>query len=352
MAVAARSAAVLFVAAAIVASALPALAANNAASRTAAATASELSSKERNDIGRRLVTRWGVYVERIYGIDSDVWARRMQPNLAVADGYNLRAAAGRDTFEGAMAALAGQGGVQDDEDVIGHLAAGNNAKAFGGLDTDLVYNPITPCRIVDTRSRATGPIPAGETHSFLATNAENFTSQGGSTTNCGTFGLTATAVAVNVTAVTPAGAGFATAFPYGTPLPGAASVNYVAGAIVNNALIVQIPNPVDTHDISIYSFAESHYVVDIVGYFAPPQATALECVDTAQTITEATPWGVTTSTAPACPAGYTETATQCSTSIMFMNLLSHGNGTCVAYMNSGVMASLRSSRKCCRVPGR
>ena len=36
-------------------------------------------------------------------------------------------------------------------------------------------------------------------------------------------------------------------------------------------------------DFTIYSSAQSHYVVDIVGYFAPPQATELDCLETAQT---------------------------------------------------------------------
>lgn len=182
----------------------------------------------------------------------------------------------------------------------------NSANAtLGALSNDLVFTPVAPCRIIDTRSTAAGTIPANSTRSFVAINSSSFTGQGGSSTNCGTLGLSATAVAVNVTAVTPAAAGFATIYPYGTAQPLASSINYAAGAVVNNALTIQIPNPLSSFDFTIYSAAQSHYVADIVGYYAPPVATALQCQETANTIVSDIPanGGTANAVAPACPAG-------------------------------------------------
>jgi hypothetical protein len=235
----------------------------------------------------------------------------------------------------------------------GTLRVVDAAKNFGDLSRDIVYTPIQPCRIIDTRSTAAGAIAANSTRSFVAINASNFTSQGGSATNCGTLGLSATALAINLTAVTPTAAGYATAYPFGTAQPVAASVNYAAGDIVNNALIVQIPNPLSSFDFTIYTFAQSHYVADIVGYFAPPLATALQCVDTANVSMTGIPAGGTANAvAAACAAGYTQTATNCETSSWLMPIVFSHAGTCSARNNDTTPQDLRASRTCCRVPGR
>ncbi len=331
----------------------------------AAHDADALRPEQRGELARQFVTKWGNYVSRVYDVPARDWAMRMVPNFVSADPTNLRNALKRDTFEGAVSELAGVGHRVADSDVIDLMArasskAASNGgrvaaaadKALGALTNDLVYTPIQPCRIIDTRSTAAGAIAANSTRNFLAINASSFTSQGGSGTNCGTLGLNATAVAINLTAVTPAIAGYATAYPYGTTRPLASSVNYTAGAIVNNALIVQIPNPLGSFDFTIYTYAQSHYVADIVGYFAPPVATALQCVDTANTIVSVAAGGTQNAVAPACAAGYTQTATNCESQTWQMPFVYFKNGVCSAQNNSSGAAELRASRTCCRVPGR
>ena len=327
---------------------------------TASATAgAQASPKERAALTKQLVNKWGAYVQRVYNVPVGVWARRMAPMLAKADGDNLRNALQRDTFEGAMAELGGTGDRLSDDQMITRFAAKTapasaiGTKTLGALGNDLVYTPVAPCRILDTRSTAAGAIAANSTRNFIAINASNFTSQGGSSTNCGTLGLNATAVAINLTAVTPSGAGYATAYPYGTTQPVASSINYTAGAVVNNALIVQIPNPLASFDFTVYTFAQSHYVADIVGYFAPPVATALQCQDTANTtVSGIASGGTANANAPACPSGYTQTATNCETSSWLMPIVFIHGGTCSARNNDGTPQDLRASRTCCRVPGR
>jgi hypothetical protein len=326
-------------------------------------SASTASPKERGELTRQFVSKWGAYVQRIYGVPVGVWAKRMVPNFVSADASNFRNALQRDTYEGAMAELNGSGQRLSDSQAIDRLAriapgataskAGVVAAKFGDLNQDLVYTPIAPCRILDTRSTAAGAIAGNTTRSFVAVNASNFTGQGGSATNCGTLGLAATAVAINLTAVTPSGAGYATAYPFGTAQPVAASVNYAAGDIVNNALIVQIPNPLSSFDFTIYTFAQSHYVADIVGYFTPPLATALQCVDTANTtVAGIGAGGTANAVAPACSTGYTQTATNCETSSWLMPIVFSHSGTCSARNNDASPQDLRASRTCCRVPGR
>ena len=320
-----------------------------------AAEAGKLTPRQRGDLTRQLVVKWGGYVQRVHGVPTRTWANRMAPNLAQVDSTNFRAALKRDTFEGAMAELIGTGHKLNDEAVITKLAlgGGDGTQTLGALSNDLVYTPVAPCRIIDTRSTGAGAIAANSTRNFVAFGISNFSSQGGSATNCGVNPLQATAVAINLTAVAPTAAGFATAYPFGTTQPVAASINYAAGAIVNNALIVQTPNPIASFDFTLFTFASSHYVADIVGYFAPPVATALQCVTTANVIVNNIPAGGTANAAAAaCAAGFTQTSTNCEASDFLVPFVFINNGICSARNNSAAVQEIRASRTCCRVPGR
>lgn len=328
-----------------------------------AVSAGTTSPKERGQLTRQFVTKWGAYVQRVYNVPVGVWAKRMVPNFVSADASNFRNALKRDTFEGAMAELNGSGHRLSDTQAIDRLAklppgvrgarADVVAAKFGDLNRDLVYTPVAPCRILDTRNVAAGAIAANSTRNFVAFGVSSFTSQGGSATNCGVNPLAATAVAINLTAVTPSGAGYATAYPFGSSQPLAASINYAAGAIVNNALIVQTPNPISSFDFTVYTFAQSHYVADIVGYFAPPLATELQCVETANTNLDiAGNGGTGNALAPVCATGYTQTATNCETSSWLMPIVYFQSGTCSARNGDTATRTLRASRTCCRVPGR
>jgi hypothetical protein len=55
-------------------------------------------------------------------------------------------------------------------------------KNLGDTTDDLVYNPVVPCRIVDTVAVG-GPITGLGTRDFIGTTATNFSAQGGSGSN-------------------------------------------------------------------------------------------------------------------------------------------------------------------------
>lgn len=303
------------------------------------------ASAERAELIEALADRWEGHVEQTFRLDGETWRKEMAPAFEMATLAELRAAQDVRTYEAmtdAVLGLASEGGRQ----------AFDPAKALGALGNDLVYTPIAPCRVVDTRSTSAGAIATAGTRSFLVINASNFSSQGGSATNCGTLGLNATAVAINTTVVSPANTGFVTVYPYGTARPTAATLVHAPGQLISNSSISQIPNPLGSFDITVYANAQTHVVIDIVGYFAPPVATALQCVDTADTNTSVAAGGTANSVAPACAAGYTQTATNCESSTWQMPFVYFSAGTCSAQNNSGSAATLRSSRTCCRVPGR
>jgi hypothetical protein len=312
---------------------------------------------------RGFVLKWGDYARDVYGVDVKTWSRRLVPQFAHGDAANLREALRRETFEGAMAALDGIGHRVSDDRVLNTLAALPPgplretprlvAKALGDTTQDLVYTPITPCRIVDTRNTVLGAIAANSTRSFLTAGVSSFTNQGGSATNCGMNTEAPTAVALNVTAVTPTLAGFATVYPFGTTRPDTASVNYAAGQIINNAIITPIPTPVSTFDFTIYTFGQAHYVVDIVGYFDNPRSSPVQCTNTAVTTVAIPAGGTNTATAAAtCPAGYGDAGVNCESNSFDMPLVFVSGISCSAKNNGSTTASLSASRRCCRIPGR
>ena len=343
-----------------------------AASKATAASAS-VAKSSRAQMNRAFTSKWSGYAQRVYGVTADVWSQRMASSIAAADPTNLSNAMKRDTFEGAMAELSGAGAKLSDAKVIDFLAASKDgnitAQTLGLVSNDLVYTPVQPCRIIDTRN-AGGAIGAGFTRSFKAIDSANFTAQGGSATNCGTLGFRATAVAVTLTAVTPTGPGFATAFPFGTTQPTASTINYTAGAIVNNGLILPIPNPVAASDFTLFTLAQSDYVADIVGYFAPPAATALQCVASGNVTRSMAPGVTILYNAPSCPAGYTASTPYCwgqdqsgvySTGSGLhldnpVGTASSNNLTLIAFCSfSNTTASAKDvtvGSQCCRVPGR
>jgi hypothetical protein len=326
-----------------------------------------LTPRERGTLARAYVLKWGHHVERTYGIPVGVWANRMVPTFAYARSENFRDAMRRTTFESASAALSGRGHRLSDRQVDAALsrlstssAASNSelvAKALGSYTSDLTYTPLQPCRILDTRVVG-GPIAAGQMRAFNALTAPggNFTAQGGAGQDCQALTSSeASAVVLNVTSVGPSIAGYATVFPYGFARPATASVNYTAGGIVNNTVITRIPSPINSKDFTIYSLATSDYVVDIVGYFAPPTLTELVTgVFANEKIIPASSEGYINY--PECPpgSGYKRTGGYCAGGLGVPNAFLKASGpfACVYFNGSSQAEAFSAVTQCAKVPGR
>jgi hypothetical protein len=159
-----------------------------------------------------------------------------------------------DAFRGA---LAGRGSIRN---------------VFGQTDGDLVFTPVAPCRIFDTRAAAAGILVAGVVRNFGVNG--DMTAQGGSSTGCG-IPVDPLAVVFNLAAVTPTGAGNIRAWAYSDPVPTAAALNYNptnTSPALSNMITVPVCYVCGTGlDISLRSDAANvHAVGDIVGYFLDP----------------------------------------------------------------------------------
>jgi Concanavalin A-like lectin/glucanases superfamily len=126
-----------------------------------------------------------------------------------------------------------------------------------------VFVPITPVRIMDTRSASkigpvTGPIAADGTATLPI---DGITTNG---VDLPASGITAVAIAITVTGQTEGG--FITTFPAGTPRPETSAVNFTSsGNYTNNAIVPVGPGG----GIEFYNGATSsiQLITDITGYF-------------------------------------------------------------------------------------
>ena len=223
---------------------------------------------------------------------------------------------------------------------------------LGSLTSDLVFTPLTPCRIVDTRV-AGGTIAAGATRGFKAWGA-SFAAQGGSATNCGIPQNTnVAALELNLVVVGTLADGYITAFPYGVTQPNASTLNYLAGAVLANGATVKVSQSSLAFDWNLFTLATTHFVADVTGYYSMPVATALDCTTVAGVSTTLPASSANTyAPAPACASGYTKVGVVCGTSSNDNRILGFTLSGCFSANASASAATVTTSSVCCRIPGR
>lgn len=155
---------------------------------------------------------------------------------------------------------------------------GGGTSTLGDTGSDLVYTPVTPCRVFDTRVSG-GALDPEVPRSFLVAGTERFEGQGGNAGGCGVPLGPATAVVLNLVAVAPSGNGNLRAWAANDPAPApplATVLNFakVPGLYaLANGLDLPICDPaaVDascSSDLLLKASGSSTHVVgDVLGYF-------------------------------------------------------------------------------------
>ena len=128
--------------------------------------------------------------------------------------------------------------------------------------TGYTFEPIVPCRVVDTRF---GTLPnGGGPVSTDPNNPRLFAMRG----NCG-VPTAAVAVSVTLTAVTPPSAGFLSIWTAGVPWPNVSNLNFSGGEVaVANGAVVKL-GPTMGQDLACFAGASAptHVIIDVVGYY-------------------------------------------------------------------------------------
>ncbi len=129
--------------------------------------------------------------------------------------------------------------------------------------SNLVFYPLSPCRVIETRRDFRSPdgpfgppsLATGQTRRFRFPDSPHCLVPTG-----------AAAYSVTLTVVPPAPLPFLTAYPSGNSLPGVSSINSFAGRTLANNIIV--PTSPDG-SIDVYAYQTTDFLMDINGYFAP-----------------------------------------------------------------------------------
>ena len=145
--------------------------------------------------------------------------------------------------------------------------------ASGGSGAGL-YNPLTtPARICDTRSgnisnlntspenQCNGVANAGETLGADGTLNVQVAGAGG-------VPIGATAAILNITAVGPTARGYLSVYPQDSTQPSTANVNYTAGQISGNRVVVPLSSTGPTPGFVTVFTSEPAVVVDVSGYYS------------------------------------------------------------------------------------
>jgi hypothetical protein len=125
--------------------------------------------------------------------------------------------------------------------------------SFGSLQPARILESRPRSATVDGQSNGIGVRPAGSVTEVQVT---------------GRAGVPADAAAVvlNVTVDDPGDNGYLTVFPCGSPQPNASNVNYYEGETIPNAVVAKLGVG---GKVCIYTFAATHLLVDVNGYFPP-----------------------------------------------------------------------------------
>lgn len=129
--------------------------------------------------------------------------------------------------------------------------------------SNLVYYPLTPCRVIDTRAAyrqpagpyAAPPLAARQTRDFRLPGNPYCSIPPG-----------ASAYSVTITAAPPGPLAFLSAWPQGTAQPNVSTLNSPNGRVLANSVILPAS---ESGGISVFGYDSTDMIVDINGYFAP-----------------------------------------------------------------------------------
>lgn len=245
--------------------------------------------------------KWGPLIRRSYGMAPSEWTGKMLGTFTASDLANMRRAASARTFDGMSGALFGGSSREN--------MALARPQSIDSTENDLVFTPLPPCRILDTRVIG-GPVAAGTSRPFQGWTSNDFMTQGGSATNCG-VPENASAMVTNVVVVQPVTQiGYLTLYPSGTSRPLTATVNFIgAGKNIGNQVILKLCRPGCADQFNVFTTSQTQVVADVSGYYMEPVATALDCT-TATTAPPPLNLGLIDVTA-SCPSGYAATGGGC-----------------------------------------
>jgi hypothetical protein len=238
------------------------------------------------------------------------------------------------------------------------LAQPSNAKAQLGDSTNLVFYPVGPCRIADSRFSTAGILSNNVTRTYLNYSAPG---QGGDGVcnigpAAGFLSGTPGSIAMNIAATSISGTGNLNVRPVGSTTV-TSSLNFQPGQDISNATVIKMTGTGGA-DFEIRPSVNGpgtiHVIIDLLGFYTTSQPAPLECNTTAFVTASSTTTGFKSLSAPACGAGFTRTAIFCSLSgLSGADMQSSGfaGSDCEWEQTTTANITRQAASRCCRVPG-
>jgi hypothetical protein len=340
----------------------PSLRASGLTSRAAPAVSAEALARAQTKFARALaiVDQFNAQAQAA-GISGDAWRFEMLSNLMKGSEENFAIVGLANSYHDAMRASlqvakmpAAASNAMSNDDVSAQSVA---PKSLGQTTTDLVYVPITPCRIVDTRAGGAAVAAGTVSNYFLL--AANVGAGSCSVLNQIPVPGPPAAFAANVTVDETGLTGFvAGAYLQAYPQGGSTTtsfMNFGPNQIIANAGIISLSEA--TGEFSVVTSAPAQVIVDAYGVFIAPQPTALSCTLQYNSQALASGFAGYSYITATCPANTTPVAPYCN-SPRQSGVYSSGSGVqgatgfCAWINSSGVAITVYQGLTCCQIPGR
>jgi hypothetical protein len=310
--------------------------------------------------------------------DSDVWLAKVQGLLAAAPALlqqSLLMSQTKQDFEANIVLLEQlqQATLKRGTTMQASAKGANVATRALGDASNLVYKPLPPCRIMDSRNATAGSGVQGPLVGNVLYSIPGFLSPGGTyqqyggefnfgpATDCGLTnppGSSIKALAIVITILAPnfdAFLGVSDINDLSEVLTNVA-LNYTHGQGLSTMFLV----PQDTANTIYFAMPAqlvAHLIFDVVGYFVTSDATALDCTTVTASGSIAIGTGTDTTIAfSACASGYTRTGAYCNgggnTGTSGIYLIETGPTGCTYRNLGGSPVTGNAVSVCCRVPGR
>lgn len=225
--------------------------------------------QNRASVVEGVIVQWRDSLRQSYGADAPQQEARLREALLQLRADRLLSASLAGDLDGLSHALS-------DAEASVTLVGSNTPsmlKALGDTTQDLVYTPVTPCRVLDTRGGTVAPYNApliGGTVMPVAVNLGSYVTQGGSGTNCG-LPLGVKAVVVNIAVLNPNYSAFLSAGDSSNfaTLTQSVVMNFAGGqGMANNPSV-----PVDATGkfyLAMPAQLSTHVTAGVLGYFKAP----------------------------------------------------------------------------------
>ena len=295
----------------------------------------------RTEIVGRVLTKWQTEIT--------VGQREsLKQKLTGLRADRLLAASIVGSFDGVLEILSAQEKIDGARAMT--AASDERSKLLGDTNKDLVYTPLAPCRLFDTRNgnasalgQVGGALSAGSTRNIVPAGA------------CSIPTTEVNSLLVSLTTLnnTPDSGGYisllapAAAVTTTTDIFNLGSQWSAANSVVRTGVAGQFDVYVAT--------ANAHVIVDVLGYFSRPQATALECTTVSSVATNVAAGAYVALPTVFCAATYTPMGLSISAgeNVLVADSYTSGNaGQIFVRSLSANAQNVNAKLNCCRIPGR